>query len=186
MRPRPSVLVPAYAVAEAALLVWFAGRFGAAVLIWLLVAGLLLGMLVMRVAGLSAGASLARAARRSDPVQMRAADGTEQVVLAGSPTPEEMRRTAHQVGSSALLFVAGLLLATPGIISDVAGLLLLLPAVRTRVGRRVAGSLQGQRPATVVTVDPAAPDVGQPPVIIGEILPPPRYGEGNTGNNADV
>lgn len=187
MRISSSTLFAVYAVAEAVLLVWFAGRFGAAALIWLLVAGLLLGMLVMRIAGISAGASLLDAQRRSEAFGVRSADGSEQVVLGAPPTEAEVRRTARAMGRSALLFVAGLLLAAPGIISDVAGLVMLVPAVRDRMGRRIARSVQGAGTVTVVTVeDQPAPGPASPPVIIGEILPPPRNGEGNDGNNRDV
>lgn len=186
MRIRASTAFAIYAAAEAALMVWVATRFGTPALIWVLVGGLLVGMLVMRVAGLSAGASLARAARRSAPVEMRGADGTEQVLLGGAPDEDEVRRTARRVGSSGLLFMAGLLLAAPGLISDAVGLVLLLPAVRGRIVGRIAGSLRQQQSATVVVVEPAEPATDGPPVIIGEILPPPDDGGGNEGNNSSV
>lgn len=51
--------------------------------------------------------------------------------------------TKQQPGSgNGLTMLAGLLLILPGLLSDVAGLLCLLPPVRAWIGRRVAGSLE--------------------------------------------
>ncbi len=98
--------------------------------------------------------------------------------------------------------MAGILLAAPGILSDVAGLLLILPPVRAHLTRRMARSMRAtadQRTRiTVVTADeagftaqqwtastrrdqqpsdPGRGEGGRPPVIQGEILPPPREGD---------
>lgn len=179
MRLSFSMLFAIYAALEAALMVWFASAFGAASLIWLLLAGLLVGMLVMRIAGISAASALTDVQRRAEAFGVTAADGSEQVVLGAPPGRAEMQQTARAMGRSSLLFVAGLLLAAPGIISDAAGLLLLLPVVRDRIAGRISRSVratQAQPRVTVVEPDPEpgpGPSASHPPIIIsGEILPP--------------
>lgn len=186
MRIGYPALFAIYAVAEAALLIWFWAAFGTPALIGLLLTGFLLGLLVMRLAGMSAFRALS-GPDRSAPVRVSSPDGAEGVVLQPRPTQAQqeqaVRDAARGVGTSSLLFVAGVLLAAPGILSDLAGLALLLPMVRRRIADRFSRSLSqsGGTRVTVVTVDasgPASrPDPGAPtePVVIrGELLPPPR------------
>jgi UPF0716 protein FxsA len=81
----------------------------------------------------------------------------------------------------ALLAVGGVLLMTPGLIADVAGLLLLLPPVRTLMARMalrnamVAGEVRVERHRTAPTAAeeftrqrPDVPDAADGPVIDGE------------------
>jgi len=57
--------------------------------------------------------------------------------VSGSP-----RATVEMAG----LLVAGLLLVTPGFLTDLVGFLLLVPAVRLRAGRRAAALLRDRAP----------------------------------------
>lgn len=193
MRISFTMLFGIYVVAEVVLMVWFASAFGTAALIWALLAGFLLGLLVMRIAGISAMTALTNAERRTAAFGVTGADGSEQVVMGAQPTGEQLQQTvqraARDVGRSSLLFVAGLLLASPGLISDVAGLVLLIGPVRDRLARRISRSMQvgraGTARVTVVTADQdgftatewttrtaGQPDQSRPRVIRGEILPP--------------
>jgi UPF0716 protein FxsA len=87
----------------------------------LLVAAAALGIFVMRVAGASWWGALRG--------QTRTADGV--VVTAARPD-------TAAAGRAALLFLAGLLLLLPGFISDLVGLVLLLPPVRAMLAAGVA------------------------------------------------
>lgn len=191
MRISYTLVFAVYAVAEALLLVWFASAFGTAALIGLLLAGFLIGLLVMRIAGISAFSAMASPQRRAASFGVTTADGREDLVIGPQPTAADLQqsvqRTARDVGASSLLFVSGLLFASPGIISDAVAAVLLLPAVRRRIAARWARSIQLSAPGTaritVVTVDDAGgttsgwsgderPGGQRPPVIQGEILPP--------------
>ena len=50
----------------------------------------------------------------------------------------EKHNAARELGECAALVVAGILLVTPGFLTDIAGYLLLIPAVRASIGRRLA------------------------------------------------
>ena len=190
MRPNRSLFVLLYIAAEAALLYWVWSAFGMAALVTVLVAGFMLGVLVMRIAGLQAFRALTDGQRRAAAFGVTAADGSEQVVHAAAPGRAEMAETAEDLGKSSLLFVAGVLLAVPGILSSAAGLVMLLPPVRTALARRLARSMSaGPTSAriTVVTADETGFTAEQwstgrqsgqgssdAPIIQGEILPPPN------------
>ena len=137
----------AYPVAEILLLLWVADRIGWGWTAMLLGMGLFAGVVVMRWAGAKAFRALADPRMRGEAFSVRAADGTEQTVIA-PPQPGAEQEAGRALGGSALLFLAGILLATPGFLSDAAGLLLLLPPVRAAVGRMLARSM---RSATVTT-----------------------------------
>jgi len=177
-----------YLVAETALLVWFWSAFGTVALISLLLAGFLLGLLVMRIAGLAAFRSMREAQGRAAGFGVTAADGSTEVVRGPAPTSSDVQETAEDLGKSWLLFVAGILLALPGLICDAVGLVLLFPPVRARLSARffrsARGSTASRTQVTVITVDEggwttqSATSTGssaatRPPVIQGEILPPP-------------
>ena len=191
MRANRSLIVPVAIAAEAALLFWVWSSFGMMVLASVLVAGFMLGILVMRIAGLQAFRALTDAQQRAAAFGVTGADGSEQLVHGAPADRAEMRRTAEDLGKSSLLFVAGLLLAVPGILSSAAGLLMLLPPVRTAMAARLARSMQrpgrGSARITVVTADDSGLRAeqwtsggtsgghnGQGPVIQGEIMPPAR------------
>jgi UPF0716 protein FxsA len=113
------LVVVVYPLTELLVAAWLAARIGWAWVMVLALVGLLAGLLVMSRAG------------------RRAADGLSTAARTGS-------LPGGDVGDSALLFLAGLLLAVPGFVTDVLGLALLLPPLR-RVVRRAAGATLGRR-----------------------------------------
>jgi UPF0716 protein FxsA len=138
-----------------------------------LVAGAFLGAYVMR----RAGSSWWRALRG----QVTANDGA--VVTSQRPD-------GRAAAKAALLFLAGLLIFLPGFVSDVVGLLLLLPPVRgllqagtarwftrrfTEVsgpgGVRVWTRSTGPAPGTVIRGDVVQGDVIPGEVIPGDVIP---------------
>ena len=115
-RPRRSRLrtflplgVAAWLVLEIWLLTVVAGATSGFTVFLLLVAGLVLGSVVIKRAGRRAFRNLNEALQRG-----------------GSPS---------RAGGNGLMMLGGLLLMLPGLISDAAGLLLLLPPVQKAVGR---------------------------------------------------
>lgn len=122
-----------YPLTELLVASWVASRIGWAWVLVILLLGLLLGLMVMGRAG------------------RRAADGLSSAARTGS-------LPGGDVGDSALLFLAGALVAVPGLVTDVVGLALLVPPVRRAV-RRAAGATLGRRirargySVTTATVD---------------------------------
>ncbi len=66
---------------------------------------------------------------------------------------EADRDPSGPIANGAMILIAGILLLTPGFLTDALGLLLLLPPVRAAMFRRAAGTL---RAGLVVTRAPAA------------------------------
>ncbi|MFF3502523.1 FxsA family membrane protein [Streptomyces sp. NPDC003247] len=115
-RPRRSRLrtalplgVAAWLVLEIWLLTVVAGAAGGVTVFLLLVAGLVLGSVVIKRAGRRAFQNLNEALQRGTP--------------------------PSRGGGNGLMMLGGLLLILPGLISDALGLLLLLPPVQKAVGR---------------------------------------------------
>ncbi|MFD8913919.1 FxsA family membrane protein [Streptomyces sp. NPDC059575] len=128
-RPRRSALrrrlplgIAAWLVLEIWLLILVADAAGGLAVFLLLVAGFVAGAVVVKRAGRRAFRNLDEALRRG----AAPSDGT-------APTSG---------GGNGLLMLAGLLLMIPGIASDAAGLLLLLPPVQTLVRRRTEHLVQ--------------------------------------------
>lgn len=163
MRRAPWVLLGlgVLAVAEIALLVWVAGEVGIG---WTLLALLLLaavGGFLLRREGARAWASLREAQTQPDEV-------------------------GRKVSDAALVLVGGLLLMLPGFLTDVLGIICLVPATRPLARRGVQAVLNSAtrryrdqadlldaklRPDTVVRPDAAVRvDPDDPTVIRGEIL----------------
>ncbi|MGR6969160.1 FxsA family membrane protein [Streptomyces cynarae] len=101
--------IAAWLVLEIWLLTVVAGATSGFTVFLLLVAGLVLGSVIIKRAGRRAFRNLNEALQRS-----------------GSPSRN---------GGNGLMMLGGLLLMMPGLISDAAGLLLLLPPVQRAVGR---------------------------------------------------
>ncbi|MFI6000939.1 FxsA family membrane protein [Streptomyces sp. NPDC051366] len=118
--------VAAWLILEIWLLTLVAGAAGGLTVAALLAGGVVLGVVVIKRAGRRAFKNLT--------------DTFQQAQHGQQPPPQA---TKQQPGSgNGLTMLAGLLLILPGLISDVAGLLCLLPPVRAWIGRRVAGSLE--------------------------------------------
>lgn len=104
---------------------------------WVLMAflvGVILGLGTVRYAASAAGRSWTSAMGGLRTIQ----DTTV-------PLPIESARPIPDVGSPAqtsLLIPAGLLIAVPGFISDIAGIILLLPMVRRRIARRLESAVR--------------------------------------------
>ncbi|MFG3104199.1 FxsA family membrane protein [Streptomyces sp. NPDC048182] len=124
--------VAAWLVLEIWLLTLVAGATSGLVVFLLLVAGVVLGSVVIKRAGRRAFRNLTEALREQQ---------------AGAP-PESRREEGN-----GLTMLAGLLLILPGLVSDALGLLLLLPpvqrAVRRGTERQVDRRLREARPGTL-------------------------------------
>ncbi|MFF2506868.1 FxsA family membrane protein [Streptomyces sp. NPDC058067] len=110
--------VAAWLVLEIWLLTVVAGAAGGLTVFLLLVAGIVFGAVVIKRAGRRAFKNLSETLQRQQQQQNGAvpADG-------------------QRPGGNGLLMLAGLLLIIPGLVSDVVGLVLLVPPVRKAVGR---------------------------------------------------
>ena len=84
--------------------------------------------LLLVVAGIPAGMAIMRNAGEASFAAMRVAARTGHL-------------PADAGGSHALQFLAGLLIAVPGFITDIAGLLLLIPPVQRLIGRRIGARI---------------------------------------------
>ncbi|MGW7103563.1 FxsA family membrane protein, partial [Streptomyces sp. NPDC054883] len=112
----------AWFILEIWLLSLVAGAAGGLTVALLVLGGMLLGGVVIKRAGRRAFRNLTA--------------GFQQAQQGRAPAPQQPGR------GNALIMLAGLLLILPGLLSDAAGLLLLLPPVRALVGRRFARSLE--------------------------------------------
>ncbi|WP_306320720.1 MULTISPECIES: FxsA family membrane protein [unclassified Streptomyces] len=110
--------VAAWLVLEIWLLTVVAGAIGGFTLGILLVAGIVLGAVVMKSAGRRAFQNLTETLQRQQ---------------SGAVDPEKAAEQRSQ--GNGLLMLAGLFLMIPGLLSDVLGLLLLVPPLRTAVSR---------------------------------------------------
>lgn len=103
-----------YVIVELTLVFWIASLFGWLLVSGLVVAGLAFGLVIMKNAGTQAAAVLREGSRTGK-------------------LPE------GGVGDSGLLFAAGGLIFIPGFVTDIIGILLLLPPVRKLTRRWGAG-----------------------------------------------
>ncbi|MFE7750670.1 FxsA family membrane protein [Streptomyces sp. NPDC057428] len=129
-RSRARTLLPlgvaAWIVLEIWLLIVVAGATNGFTVLLILVAGAVLGAVVIKRAGRRAFRNLTETLQQM-PGQPGAADA-------------QAGRTGSK--GNGLLMLGGLLLMIPGVISDAAGLLLLLPPVRAVLGRYAERSLE--------------------------------------------
>lgn len=119
--------VAAWLILEIWLLSLVAGAAGGLTVAALLAGGIVLGVVVIKRAGRRAFKNLTNTFQQAQQGQQ--------------PAPQQPG------GGNGLTMLAGLLLILPGLLSDVAGLVLLLPPVRAWAGRRLTGSLQRQMAA---------------------------------------
>lgn len=120
--------IAAWLVLEIWLLTLVAGAAGGLTVLALLVAGGIGGAVVIKRAGRRAFRNLTETLQQAQ-AGMSAASGTGSSGSTGST-------------GNGFLMLGGLLLMLPGLISDVAGLLLLLPPVRSALGRHTERSLE--------------------------------------------
>lgn len=134
-RPRRSrarrflpLALAAWLVLEVWLLTVVASAAGGLTVLLLLVAGAVLGTVVIKRAGRRAFKNLTETLQQ----------------MPGQPGATEAPQVTGGKASrgNGLLMLAGLLLLIPGLISDAAGLLLLVPPVRTLISRRAERSLE--------------------------------------------
>ena len=161
-----------YAVLEWFAASWLAGLIGWGGVILTVLVLMLVGVAVMRRAGFAAARSLR-------PVTYQ---GTTVTPATTEETLTQVGRDATDAGS---LFVAGFLIALPGLVTSVVGLVLLIPPVRrfasARFGRAVrrraeaAGLVYDARVSSVTTVQGDVVREDDRPVrgeiISGEIVP---------------
>ncbi|WP_329388035.1 FxsA family protein [Streptomyces sp. NBC_01351] len=114
--------VAAWLILEIWLLSLVAGAAGGLAVAALLAGGMVLGAVVIKRAGRRAFKNLT--------------DTFQQAQQGQQPAPQQPGR------GNGLTMAAGLLLMMPGLISDAVGLFLLLPPVRSWIGRRAARSLE--------------------------------------------
>ncbi|MFF5976027.1 FxsA family membrane protein [Streptomyces sp. NPDC012769] len=112
----------AWLVLEIWLLTVVADAAGGLTVFLLLVGGAVLGAAVIKRAGRRAFANLTTTFQRAQEAALR------------GETPTAADRTGAE-DRNGFLMLGGLLLMLPGLLSDLAGLLLLVPPVRTAVGR---------------------------------------------------
>ncbi|MFJ6796044.1 FxsA family membrane protein [Streptomyces sp. NPDC091268] len=140
--------VAAWLILEIWLLSLVAGAAGGGVAVAALLAGgLVLGVVVIKRAGRRAFKNLTDTFQQAQAQAQAQAGGQPPV----PPLPGRGRGRGNGNGNG-LTMLAGLLLIMPGLISDAAGLLLLMPPVRSLVGRRFARSLERK-----VAAAPAGP-----------------------------
>ncbi|MEU9303007.1 FxsA family membrane protein [Streptomyces sp. NPDC048269] len=113
--------IAAWLILEIWLLGLVAGAAGGLAVAALIAGGMILGVVVIKRAGRRAFKNLA--------------DTFQQAQQGRQPAPQQPGQ------GNGLTMLAGLLLIMPGLLSDVAGLLCLLPPVRAWIGRRAARSL---------------------------------------------
>lgn len=197
------VLMIAFPIIEILLIAWVWNTIGWLPTILLLVAGFMIGMILMRAAGVTAFRALSTPIQRHQPyVEIDETTGVAQTVHpAREPSPEEVAQATVELRQSGYLFVAGLLFAVPGFLTDLIGAVLVLPPTRRLLAARSASrprrtgptvvvvgetvTTAGETPGTAASPGQQSSDSGAgtgPPVIRGEILPPGRESAGDTGD----
>ncbi len=150
-----------YVVAEWFVAAWLAGLIGWGGVLLAVAVLVIVGSAVMRRAGFAAARSLR-------PVQ---SDGV--TVIPGQVSPEQVGR---EVGDAGLVFLAGAMIAIPGIITSTLGLLLLIPPLRTFVRRTVSRSFRRRATAAGIvfeqttTINGTVVREDEPRPVRGEIL----------------
>ena len=176
------------------ILIWYvAGIIGWGWMLLILFAGVVAGFALLRAAGRNVWQVVTDPRRQGqtfttvDPTTGEATTVYQPPSDSGSP--ERRQEDELKVRESGLLVTAAALLALPGLISDVIGLLLVIPPIRKALARR--GQRRGEGNITVVrgetlsndqqnpTTEPPERPSGGPTVISGEILPPPTDPQDN-------
>lgn len=129
---RIGCLVLLWPVLELVLLLIAASAWGWQIVVWVLLIGLILGLIIIRIGINATGRSWSHALRM---LQQRSVvvDPDTGTVLAITSGPEAPSPDLAPPAQTMLLIPAGIAIAVPGFISDVVGLVLLLPVVRRRI-----------------------------------------------------
>jgi UPF0716 protein FxsA len=130
--------VAVWALLEIWLLIVIGETAGPLAVLGLLIAGLLLGVFVIKRAGRRAWRRLAESVQQA-----------QQAAQTGKAPPESAERTG---GGNALTMLGGLLFAVPGVLSDVAGLLCIFPptaALMRRTTQRYLERRSGFAPGSI-------------------------------------
>ncbi|AYY13292.1 FxsA family protein [Actinobacteria bacterium YIM 96077] len=146
------------AVVEIVFFVFVANVIGFGYAVLAALATSAIGLWLMRRAGFRAWRSLRSAMAEADPAT-RPYDHTGTISSSDEARPED------RIADAGVTLLAGTVLVLPGFVTDAAALLLLLPPVRTNVGRRLA--------AAALRTFPARPRAGASPdgtVIEGEVV----------------
>ncbi|MBA2414322.1 MAG: FxsA family protein [Geodermatophilaceae bacterium] len=144
----PLLILLVLVVAEIYVLITVGGWIGAGYTILLLAAFTLLGAFLLKREGVKAFRSLREAVNTRRPPHREVADGV-------------------------IIFLGGLLMLLPGFISDVVGLLCLIPPTRALIRRGLFGVVLSRVPPPLRFRSAKGPAGGrrEPPVIEGEIDP---------------
>ncbi|WP_328722832.1 FxsA family protein [Streptomyces sp. NBC_00247] len=164
--------IVAWLVLEIWLLILVAGAAGGFTVLLLLVAGFVCGAAVVKKAGRRAFSNLTETLRQAP----------------GQPGPEEVRTEPQPTArGNGFLMLGGILLMIPGMLSDVAGLLLLVPPVRKALSglteraleRRMRAASPGSLSGAFQQARMHRPDgkVVQGEVIREDGTQPPRRGD---------
>lgn len=192
-----------YPALEILMAIWVASLIGWGWTFVLLLVGLGAGFAVMRVAGLTAFKALTDPISKTQAFEQVDPETGERVVIYPNQemSPEDVVAARKQLRSSGLLFAGGGLMAVPGFITDILGLLLVFPPTRAVVASRMPTQSEADGGVVIqgetVVVDETGvhtqswgtgttggtgstqnPPSKRPDVIQGEILPPkPREPE---------
>jgi UPF0716 protein FxsA len=129
-----------YALVEWLTASWLATLIGWGGVVLVVLALVLVGTVVMRRAGFAAARSLR-------PVSYEGAQ-----VMPGT-TPEQLTQVGKDAADAGGLFVAGFLIALPGLVTSAVGLLLLIPPVRRFASARFARSVRRRAEAAGLVYD---------------------------------
>jgi UPF0716 protein FxsA len=132
---RVGCLLLLWPVAELVLLLIAASAWGWQTVLLILLAGLLVGLIIARLGVNATGRSWAQAMRLLQRRSSVVDPETGEVFQIESMATLDNADLAPPAQTT-LVIVAGLLIAVPGFLSDIGGLVLLIPAVRRRIARR--------------------------------------------------
>lgn len=132
-----------YPIAEIILIAWVASLIGWGPTILVLMLGFVIGVALMRMAGTAAFRALTGASRRGWAQTDPATGETVIIHPAAEYDGTATRQAGRDLRKSGLLFVGGALIAAPGFLNDIPGLLLALPPTRSLIANLLARRVRG-------------------------------------------
>lgn len=130
---RVGCLLVLWPVVDLILLILAASAWGWQPVLLIILISFILGLIVIRWAITATGRSVSEAMRTLQQRQVIIDPDTGTVLEIESPAPVDNPSHRPPPAATILLIPAGLALAIPGFISDLVGLVLLVPAVRTTI-----------------------------------------------------